>query len=297
MKQDLAKFQESQFVDRGFSYPERLISTESLAQNLENPDVIILESNEDPLLYRARHIPGAVEVDWIRDLNDPVRRDYLDVSKMSQLLSRIGWTENKCIVLYGDRFNWWATFSMWVFELFGVKNIKILDGGSSKWEQEARPLDKNIPKMESTSVSLSGRDDVSIRAFRDEVLRHQSNNGALIDVRSPAEFSGEKLHMEDYPNEGALRGGHIPGARNIPWSLAINAENGTFKSASQLNELYLTSNKYSPEQDIIVYCRIGERSSHTWFVLSYLLGFKKVRNYDGSWTEYGNLVNVPIERL
>ena len=190
----------------------------------------------------------------------------------------------------------WACYAFWVFHLFGHTNTRIMDGGRLKWEQEGRPMTKDVPNYPATQYPSKERDDTKIRAFRDQVLHHVEYKLPLVDVRSPGEYKGEILHMPNYPNEGALRGGHIPGAKSIPWSQAANPENGTFKSAAELRALYEQAQGLKPDDDIIAYCRIGERSSHTWFVLTYLLGYKHVRNYDGSWTEWGNLVNVPIER-
>lgn len=279
--------------ERGYAIADALVSTEWVAQHLNDPGVRVIESNEDPLLYASGHIPGAVEVDWTRDLNDPLTRDYIDSDKFASLMSRIGVTPDTTVVFYGDRNNWWAAYAFWVFSLFGHHNAKIMDGGRIKWVNEGRELTTEIPVYPATTYVANPRDDVSNRAFRDEVLMHSKMRNVLIDVRSPEEFSGERLHMPDFPNEGALRGGHIPGAVNVPWAKAVNPEDGTFKSYDELMELY---GKYGPDEDVIVYCRIGERSSHTWFVMKYLLGFPNVRNYDGSWTEWGNGVGLPIER-
>ncbi len=282
--------------DRGYSHPEVLVSTDWVASHLDDPGVRIVESNEDPLLYGSGHIPGAVEVDWARDLNDPIRRDYLGADKFQELVNRLGITPRTTIVFYGDKNNWWACYAYWVFQLFGHSNARVMDGGRLKWQKEGRELTRAVPSYPPTQYPLPRRDDSKIRAFRDEVLRHVEARKKLVDVRSPQEYSGEKLHMPDYPNEGALRGGHIPGAVSIPWATAINPEDGSFKTAGELRKIYRENNGIHPDQDVIVYCRIGERSSHTWFVLTHLLGYPSVRNYDGSWTEWGNLVNVPIER-
>ena len=286
----------NEFEARGYAHPEMLVSTDWVAAHLDNPNVRIIESNEDPLLYSSGHIPGAVEVDWTTDLNDPLRRDYLDKAGFEALASRIGITPDTLLVFYGDKNNWWATYALWVFGLFGHTNARIMDGGRLKWVQEGRPMTREKPNYPPTKYAAPERDDAATRAFREHVLKHVEARRPLIDVRSPAEYSGERLHMEDYPNEGALRGGHIPGARNVPWSTAVNPQDGTFKPAAELRRIYEEEQGLSPDDDVIVYCRIGERSSHTWFVLRYLLGYDKVRNYDGSWTEWGNLVNVPIER-
>lgn len=281
---------------RGFVHPEKLVSTEWLAANLNHPKVILVESNEDSLLYPSGHIPGAFEVDWTRDLNDPVRRDYIQAEAFSKLLSRLGASEDSLIVFYGDKNNWWATYALWVFELFGHTNTRILDGGRLKWVNEGRELTREVPTAETSSYPLKARDDQSQRALKADVIKHLVGEGKLIDVRSPDEFSGARLHMPDYPNEGALRGGHIPGAKSVPWAKAVNPDNGTFKTSEELKAIYEEGAGLSAPDDVVVYCRIGERSSHTWFVLRYLLGYNSVRNYDGSWTEWGNSVGVPIEK-
>jgi thiosulfate/3-mercaptopyruvate sulfurtransferase len=286
----------SEIESRGYTNPDALVSTDWVADHLNDPGVRLVESNEDPLLYSTGHIPGAVEVDWTRDLNDPVRRDYLGREGFEKLMRRIGATQDTTVVFYGDRNNWWATYAFWVFQLFGHDKAKIMDGGRIKWANEQRPLSQDTPSYPPSGYRAPERDDKRIRAFRDEVLRHVESRRPLIDVRSPAEYTGERLHMPEYPNEGALRGGHIPGAANIPWARAVNPDNGTFKSAQELRGLYESEAGLKPQDDVVVYCRIGERSSHTWFVLTHLLGYEKVRNYDGSWTEWGNLVGVPIER-
>lgn len=281
---------------RGYHNPDILVSTDWVAEHLNDPGVRIVESNEDQLLYRSGHIPNALELDWVRDLNDKIRRDYLSKSDFEELMSRSGISTETTVVFYGDKNNWWAAYALWVFQLFGHTNVKIMDGGRLKWEKEGRPLTKEIPQVKPTNYKVRERDDRTVRAFRDDVLKHVKEHLPLIDVRSPEEYRGEKLHMEGYPNEGALRGGHIPGAKSIPWARAVNPENGTFKSADELQQIYCKDQGLKPNDDVVVYCRIGERSSHTWFVLTHLLGFDKVRNYDGSWTEWGNLVGVPIER-
>lgn len=286
----------NEIANRGYINPDVLVSTDWILTHLNDSNIRIIESNEDPLLYKSKHIPGALEVDWTKDLNDQVRRDYLQKSAFEELAARLGITPETTLVFYGDKNNWWACYAFWVFQLFGHTNAKIMDGGRLKWEKEGKPLTKEVANYPATNYAVSTRDDSSQRAFRDDVLKHLDAKLPLIDVRSPEEYSGKKLHMDGYPNEGALRGGHIPGAKSVPWARAINPEDGTFKSADELNKIYLSEAGIKPDQDVIVYCRIGERSSHTWFVLHYLLGFDKVRNYDGSWTEWGNLVGVPIER-
>jgi len=281
---------------RGYARPEVLVSTEWVAQHLNDPNVRIIESNEDMLLYPSGHIPGAVQVDWAADLNDPVYRDYLGREGFAALMSRIGVTRETTVVFYGDKSNWWACYAFWVFQLFGHTNAKVMDGGRLKWEKEQRALTREVPKWPATSYPAPERDDTAIRAFRDQVLAHQRAKGRMVDVRSPQEFSGERTHMPEYPQEGVLRGGHIPGAKNVPWARATNPEDGTFRDGAALKAIYQDEIGLAPGDDVIAYCRIGERSSHTWFVLTYLLGFTNVRNYDGSWTEWGNAVGMPIER-
>jgi thiosulfate/3-mercaptopyruvate sulfurtransferase len=285
-----------EILKRGYARPEVLVSTEWAEKNLSDPGVRLIESNEDTLLYASGHIPRAVHVDWTADLNDQIRRDYITREGFENLMSRIGVTPETTVVFYGDKNNWWAAYAYWVFQLFGHTKAKLMDGGRLKWINEGRPMTREVPNHPRTQYRSRERDDTRIRAFREQVLEHVRQGKPLVDVRSPEEFSGERLHMADYPNEGALRGGHIPGAVNVPWSKAVNPEDGTFKPASELRSLYLDQEKLKPEGDVIVYCRIGERSSHTWFVLTHLLGFNKVRNYDGSWTEWGNLVGAPVER-
>ncbi len=286
----------SAIADRGYVTPDVLVSTDWVAEHLQDPKVRLVESNEDTLLYSSGHVPGAVHVDWTADLNDQIRRDYVSADAFERLLSRIGVTPDTTVVFYGDKNNWWACYAFWVFQLFGHTNARVMDGGRLKWEKEQRPLSRDVPSYAPTTYKVTQRNDAPHRAFRDEVLKFVQAKGQLVDVRSPDEYTGKKLHMPEYPNEGALRGGHIPGAKNIPWAKAINPEDGTFKTASELKQIYLEDQKLAPNADTIAYCRIGERSSHTWFTLKYLLGFPKIRNYDGSWTEWGNMVNVPIER-
>lgn len=286
----------SEIGQRQYANPDVLVSTEWVEQNLKKSDVRLIESNEDTLLYGTGHIPGAVHVDWTSDLNDQIRRDYITRSGFETLMSRIGVTPETTVVFYGDKNNWWACYAFWVFQLFGHTRAKVMDGGRLKWEAERKPLTKDASAFPKTSYKAKERDDAKIRAFRDEVMKHVSAGKPLVDVRSPEEFTGQRLHMPNYPNEGALRGGHIPGAKNVPWSMAVRTDTGEFKTSEELKSIYVSGAGLRPEQDIVAYCRIGERSSLTWFVLTYLMGFKKVRNYDGSWTEWGNLVNVPIEK-
>jgi thiosulfate/3-mercaptopyruvate sulfurtransferase len=280
---------------RQYAHPEALVSTEWLASHLEDPAVRVLESDEDVLLYDMGHIPGALKIDWHTDLNDPVQRDYIGRREFEALVRRLGIGADTTVVFYGDKNNWWATYALWVFELFGFRNGKILDGGRAKWEAEGREMTEEVRAVAASNFTAGERDDARIRAFMPDVQAHVKAGGRLVDVRSPDEFTGRKLHMPDYPQEGAMRGGHIPGARSVPWARAANAD-GTFKSAAELRAIYQEEAGLSPGDEVVAYCRIGERSSHTWFVLTYLLGFDKVRNYDGSWTEWGNAVRAPIER-
>lgn len=277
-----------------YVHPEMLVETGWVAEHLNDPNIRIVESDEDVLLYDVGHVPGAVKVDWHTELNDPIIRDYLDAERFSKLMSEKGIGNDTTVIFYGDKNNWWACYALWVFKLFGHKDCKVMNGGRKKWIDEGRTLTKDVPQVPRTNYKAPPRDDKTIRAFRGEVVAHLGKKGALVDVRSPGEYSGELLHMPDYPQEGALRGGHIPGAKSIPWAKAVR-EDATFKLADELKALY-EGQGITPDKDIIAYCRIGERSSHTWFVLTYLLGYPKVRNYDGSWTEWGNLVNAPIER-
>ena len=278
-----------------YASPEMLVSTDWLAEHLDDPNVVIVESDEDVLLYETGHIPGAVKIDWHADLNDPVVRDYIDDEAFARLMSRTGIAPDSTVVFYGDNFNWWAAYALWVFSLFGHQDLRLLDGGRQKWIAEDRPLTTEVPERASTDYPVIERNDAPLRAFLADTVDHSSASLPLVDVRSPEEFSGERMHMPDYPNEGALRGGHVPGAANVPWKRAAE-DDGTFKPVDALRAIYEGEVGLSADDDIITYCRIGERSSHTWFVLHHLLGYPKVRNYDGSWTEYGNTVRVPIER-
>jgi thiosulfate/3-mercaptopyruvate sulfurtransferase len=285
----------------GYANPDVLVETDWLAEHLNDPNIRIVESNEDVLLYDQGHIPGAVKVDWTTDLQDPVVRDFIGSEQFAALCSRLGIGNDTTVIFYGDRNNWWAAYAYWFFKLMGHPNQKILNGGRKKWIDEGRPLTKETPSIQPTSYSPQ-QPRPELRAFRDDVLKHAGYEGRrkvgegkpLVDVRSPGEYSGQLLHMPEYPQEGTLRGGHIPGAANIPWARAAN-EDATFKSAAELRQLY-GEQGITEDKDIIVYCRIGERSSHSWFVLHELLGYPKVRNYDGSWTEWGNVVGLPIEK-
>ena len=281
---------------KGYAHPEALVSTDWVSENLNDlENVRIVESDEDVLLYEVGHIPNAVKIDWVEDLNDPLVRDYLDPEKFARLMGEKGIGPDTKVVFYGDKNNWWATYALWVFRLFGHDNVAVMDGGRVKWEAEGREMTQEVPDVPQREYPTPTRDDSKIRAFKADVEKHLQANGKLVDVRSPGEYSGELLHMPDYPQEGALRGGHIPGAANVPWARAA-AEDGTFKSADELRAIYEGEAGLSGGEEVVAYCRIGERSSHTWFVLNYLLGYGNVRNYDGSWTEWGNSVGAPIER-
>ena len=277
-----------------YAHPAMLVSTEWVAQHRHDPQVRIVESDEDVLLYDVGHIPGAVKVDWHTELQHQVVRDYVDKDAFATLVGSKGIGRDHTVVFYGDRNNWWACYALWVFTMYGHPDCRIMNGGRQKWIEEGRELTAERPTHPAVTYMANGP-DLSIRAFREQTMAHVQARKPLIDVRSPGEYSGELLHMPDYPQEGALRGGHIPGAANIPWGQAVMPD-GTFKSVEQLQELYEGKAKLKPTDEVIAYCRIGERSSHTWFVLTYLLGYPHVRNYDGSWTEWGNLVGMPIEK-
>lgn len=280
----------SKFAD--YAHPERLVSTQWLADHLDADGLVVLESNEDILLYETGHIPGARKIDWHTDLNDADTRDFVDGAAFADLMSRKGISRDTTVVLYGDKSNWWAAYALWVFTLFGHEDVRLLDGGRDKWIAEGRPLTTDRPDVAPADYPVAERNDAPIRAFLPEVLAHLGH-GPLIDVRSPAEYTGDRTHMPDYMDEGAMKGGHIPTAASVPWSKAA-AEDGTFRTRGELEELYLGQAGLKEGDDVVAYCRIGERSSHTWFVLKHLLGFETVRNYDGSWTEWGNAVRVPI---
>ena len=281
---------------KNYTHPEALVETGWLAEHLNDPGIRVVESNEDVLLYDTGHIPGAVHIDWRRDLQDSLVRDYITPQAFAELCARNGITPETTVIFYGDKSNWWACYALWAFRLFGHTKVKILNGGRDKWASEKRALTRDKVKVAQVSYPTpSKRLDGEIRAFYEDALAASQGKKPLIDVRSPGEFKGDVTHMPEYPQEGVLRGGHIPGAKSVPWKTAVR-EDGTFKSADELEKIYLEGCQLSMDKDVVAYCRIGERSSHTWFVLSYLLGLKKVRNYDGSWTEWGNRVRAPIER-
>jgi len=277
-----------------YAHPEVLVDTDWLAKHLKDPAVRVAEVSEDLTLYDQGHIPGAVHLNWQTQLQDRVRRDWIDRQQFERLLGEHGITNDTTAVLYGDKNNWFATYTFWLFKLYGVNHVKILNGGRAKWIAEGRPIVKDVPAYPPTTFQAKDPDP-SIRAFRDQVLeRVHKSAGVLVDVRSPQEYSGELIAMPAYPQEGAQRGGHIPGAQSIPWGQNVR-EDGTFKAPDDLKKLY-ESKGVTPDKEVIAYCRIGERSSLTWFTLKYLLGYPRVRNYDGSWTEWGSLVGVPIEK-
>ncbi|QKT06781.1 sulfurtransferase [Gordonia sp. X0973] len=272
-----------------YAHPERLVSTAWLASHLGTPGLKVVESDEDVLLYDIGHIPTAQKIDWHLHLNDPVTRDYIDGEAFAELMRSKGISRDDTVVIYGDKSNWWAAYALWVFTLFGHPDVRLLDGGRDAWFAEDRDSSFDVPDYPRSDYPVVPRDDTKIRAYADQVVAALGHE-PLIDVRSPQEYTGERTHMPDYPEEGALRGGHIPTAVSIPWAKAA-APDGRFRSRAELEEIYAG---FSPTSPTIAYCRIGERSSHTWFVLTHLLGFDKVRNYDGSWTEWGNRVRVPI---
>jgi thiosulfate/3-mercaptopyruvate sulfurtransferase len=284
----------------GYAHPENLVDTDWVAKHLDDPSVRIIEADEDILLYEQGHIPGAINLDWHVDVQDPVQRDFVDRAGFVRLMSRWGISDQSMIVLYGDRNNWYACYSFWLFSMHGHRSLKVMNGGRQKWVDEGRPVDRSTPTLTPTSY-IAGSPNLGIRAYREDVvgLLNRDRSGVrddcgLVDVRSPQEYSGEVLHMAGYPQEGAQRAGHVPGARSIPWATTANPD-GTFRTADELRAIYAGTG-ITPDKDIITYCRIGERSSHTWFVLTQLLGYSRVRNYDGSWTEWGSLVRAPIEK-
>ncbi len=277
-----------------YAHPEVLVETDWVAEHLDDPAVRVVESDEDYLLYDTGHIPGAVKVDWFTTLQAPEERDFLSRGDFEKLAAKLGIANDTTVVFYGDKNNWFATYAYWLFEYYGHKSLRIMNGGRLKWSQENRPLTRDVPAPKATSYHAQ-EPDQAIRAFRDQVLVQVKARKPIVDVRSTKEYTGELIAMPNYPQEGAQRGGHIPGAVSIPWSTAVREQDGTFKPAAELARIY-GERGVRPDQAVIAYCRIGERSSHTWFVLKYLLGYPDVRNYDGSWTEWGNLVGVPIHK-
>jgi thiosulfate/3-mercaptopyruvate sulfurtransferase len=278
----------------GYAHPEVLVNTEWVAQHLYDPTVRIVEADEDPLLYDVGHVPNAAKLDWHTDVQDPVRRDFVNRADFEALMKRYGIANDTTVIFYGDKNNWYAAYSYWLFKLYGHQRAALMNGGRTKWEEEGRQYTKDVPQFAPTEYHAREA-DVSIRAYRNQVEQGLGlPTRALVDVRSNDEYTGKLIHMINYPQEGASRGGHIPGAQNIPWATAANPD-GTFKTAAELQQIY-GAKGVTPEKDVIAYCRIGERSAHTWFVLTQLLGYPNVRNYDGSWTEWGNLVNAPIEK-
>src|SRR5437867_7487095 len=278
-----------------YANPNALVETEWLESHLEDPGVRVIEVDEDTTAYEKGHIPGAIAWNWNKDLHAPVGRDYVDQAALAALLGKAGVGDDTTIVLYGGNNNWFAAYAYWLLRYLGASNVKLLDGGRKKWELESRSMTQDVETYSPTQVQVAGPVNPKIRAFRDYVLERVSQgDAALVDVRSPEEYRGEKLAPDHLPQEQAQVPGHIPGAANIPWSKAAD-EDGSFKSVAELKDLYGPTG-VSDGKQIIAYCRIGERSSHTWFVLHELLGYKDVKNYDGSWTEYGSLVGVPVEK-
>lgn len=274
-----------------YAHPEKLVTGEWLEAHLGAPGLVVVESDEDVLLYEVGHIPGAVKIDWHTELNQPQVRDYVDGEGFAKLLSSKGISRDDTVIIYGDKTNWWAAYALWVFELFGHSDVRLLDGGRDKWIADGRAITTERTERAATDYPVIERKDAEIRAYLSDVLAHFGN--PLIDVRSPEEYSGERTTAPAYPEEGALRAGHIPSAQSVPWGTAVDSDGG-FKSRAELDSIYREGAGLKDGDDIVAYCRIGERSSHTWFALKYLLGFDKVRNYDGSWTEWGSAVRVPI---
>ncbi len=286
----LAPEQNPEFAD--FAHPDRLVSTSWVAEHLGEPGLVVVESDEDVLLYDSGHIPGSVKVDWHTELNDTVTRDYVDGAGFAKLMAAKGIGRDDTVVIYGDKSNWWAAYALWVFTLFGHPDVRLMDGGRNLWQAEGRELTRDKTAVTPAEYPVVERSDEAIRAFKDDVLSNLGRN-PLIDVRSVPEYTGERTHMPDYPQEGTLRGGHIPTAASVPWGKAA-ADDGRFRSRAELEAIYQDEAGLKPDDAVIAYCRIGERSSHTWFALTHLLGYSNVRNYDGSWTEWGNAVRVPI---
>jgi thiosulfate/3-mercaptopyruvate sulfurtransferase len=279
-----------------YAHPEVLASTDWVADRLHDTDDLrLVAANEDEALYEEGHVPDAVPIDWVEELQQEVVRDLVDKDGFVALCEDKGISDDTTVVVYGDQHNWWACYAFWVFTLYGHEDVCLMNGGREKWIAEDRPLSTTSPDPSEGTYTASEQ-DLSIRAFRDQVLRHVQAGGPLVDVRSPEEYRGEVRVLDEYPDESTLRAGHIPGASNVPWEQSVR-EDGTFRSRAELEEIYETNAGLDDGTEIVTYCRIGERSSLTWFVLRYLLGFDRVRNYDGSWSEWGNLVGMPIQRI
>lgn len=276
-----------------YANPDALVDTDWLVSNLDDPTLRIIEVDEDTEAYGRAHIPGAIAWNWSTDLHHPLQRDYLDRDGLSDLLVRSGVDADTTVVLYGGNNNWFAAYAYWLLKLRGFENVKLLDGGRLKWNIEGRETTTEVPTVTATTYRIEGPERPELRALRDDVLTRVGGDTTFVDVRSPEEFSGEKLAPDHLPQEQPYVGGHVPGAKNVPWSKAAN-EDGSFRTASELSELYASAGVNGGE--VVSYCRIGERSAHTWFVLHELLGHANVANYDGSWTEYGSLVGAPVER-
>ena len=278
--------------------PDALVTADWVAEHLDDPNVVIVEVDEDAAAYQANHIPGAIGLDWKADLQDPLRRSFLDKAGFEQLTDRHGITRDHHVVLYGGNNNWFAAYAYWYFKVYGHDHVSLMDGGRKLWELQGRPMDDQPVKREATSGYQASEPNTEIRAKRDQVLAEFVGAPAgrgLIDVRSPQEYAGEIIAPPHLPNEGSMVPGHIPGAANIPWAKAVDPDTGQFLPTEELKALY-EGVGVTPDKEIVAYCRIGERSAHTWFVLKEILGYPSVRNYDGSWTEYGSLVDVPVER-
>ncbi|HET8846652.1 MAG TPA: sulfurtransferase [Ktedonobacteraceae bacterium] len=281
--------------NKGYVHPEVLVDADWVEAHLSDPNVRLIEVDVDTKSYAEGHIPGAVGLNWQKELQDQIVRSPIAKGALEELLSSAGVNKDTTVVLYGDNNNWFAAWALWIFKYYGHEDVRLLDGGRVKWLADGREITSDVSEYPRTQYKAQ-EPNTSIRVFRDEVLKELNSNSslALVDVRSPGEFSGELLAPANLPQEGAQRGGHIPGAANVPWATAVRPD-ATFKSAEELREIY-GGKGVTPEKDVIAYCRIGERSSHTWFVLHYLLGYEKVRNYDGSWTEWGSLIGAPIEK-